>query len=141
MASSCSSPESVRAARRASSGQVPPARSAIANSGRQLSAARSFRTSGTAGLKSSSLSKWSAVHIVAAWLVAAETLAGIAPAKALDLGVHRLALERDDDGTILKGMGEFPNGRDRLGRPSGEPPRLMLALDLNVADELAATLV
>ena len=36
--------ESRQAARRASSGQVPPARSAIARSGRQLSAARSFRS-------------------------------------------------------------------------------------------------
>src|SRR5262249_21952068 len=58
---SCSSPESRQAARRPSSGQVPPARSAIARSGRQLSAARSFR-SGIFGSGSASLSKLSAAQ-------------------------------------------------------------------------------
>jgi hypothetical protein len=64
----------------------------------------------------------------------------IAPAQALDLGVARLALERDDDRTIPKGIGKLSNGGDRLGRPSREPPRLMLALDLNVVDDVGGDL-
>src|SRR5215467_5639166 len=52
----------MQAASRAFLGQSPPARSAIASSGRQLSAARSFKASGIWGSGSVSLAKLSAAH-------------------------------------------------------------------------------
>jgi hypothetical protein len=63
-------------------------------------------------------------------------LLGIASPQALDLGLPRLALERDDDGAVLEGVGEPPDGGDRLWRPSREPPRLMLPIYLDVADDV-----
>jgi len=59
---SCPSPESRQAASRARCGHRPPTRSAMASRGRQLSAARSFNSSGTSGSGSVSFSKLSAAQ-------------------------------------------------------------------------------
>ena len=59
---SSASPESVRAASRARAGHSPPAASAMASRGRQLSAARSCSPSGTSGSAASSSAIWSPAH-------------------------------------------------------------------------------
>src|SRR5215831_9150962 len=125
----------MQAASRARFGQSPPARSAIAKSGRQLSAARSFKASGIWGSGSASLAKLSAAHRAAFWRSSV-----VALAQAFNLGAPRLALQRQHRGAILERVGKLANRGDGSWSPGRKPAGLMLTIDFDVADDVGGGL-
>ena len=78
-------PERTAAAVRAFTGQVPPASSAMASSGRQLSAARSWRPAGTSGSAWRSRSVQSCAHRIGLGANVGQALGDPVQAQALDL--------------------------------------------------------
>src|ERR1700730_13195166 len=125
-APSCSSPESVHAARRASSGQIRNGQQRAPVVGGAI--VQNLRHGGIGLDQLVEVVRRPSRRLAAQ----APELLSIAPPQALDIGVPRFALERDGYGAVLERICKLADRSNRLRRPSREPAGHGRALDLQI---------
>ena len=106
-------------------GHSSPARSAMASSGRQLSAARSPQPSGHLGIGAAKLAE------AIGRRAAAQAVEAVGPVEPQPLVVlaRGAAAHRHNQAAIGERVDQAADERRRLGRPGGEPARLLLVAD------------